>query len=381
MRTVFYYCLLAIFSFQFHFLYSKEKTPSEIIQKKVKAIIERGCKEWMHTQISSDLQAFKHKTFSQKQLHDIFLAMPENWFVAKFVIRDGKLNIEKHFNHVCITPRIEIYKKSFELLSEITKLPDVTFYILFHDGILFHGLEDKFPMFVMSRAQEPYNPLCILMPDYEALNEKYQVLENQDVTKTFFPWENKVPKLIWRGSTDQHSLDFSSQTVTESDKHLFNRALLCELSDKFPEKIDAKFTLSRLYDLPEYDFLKKLSADPISYEHIFNYKYQILLHGNGASFSCSGWRFFTNSVVFFPSPPVFTQWYYGVLKPWTHYIPIENDLSDLIDKIDWAGNNPRAAKKIALNSYKFAQSHLTIEESLAYLYFLIQSYSELNFVD
>ena len=35
----------------------------------------------------------------------------------------------------------------------------------------------------------------------------------------------------------------------------------------------------------------------------------------------------------------FYEHFYADLKPYVHYVPIKNDLSDLIDRLEWAINN------------------------------------------
>lgn len=38
---------------------------------------------------------------------------------------------------------------------------------------------------------------------------------------------------------------------------------------------------------------------------------------------------------------------YMALKPWKHYVPIKRNLSDLLEKIEWAKEHDEEAKKIA----------------------------------
>ena len=45
-----------------------------------------------------------------------------------------------------------------------------------------------------------------------------------------------------------------------------------------------------------------------------------------------------------------TQWYYDKLEPWVHYIPIKNDLSNLIDILCWCTSNDVKCNEIAQNS-------------------------------
>ena len=53
------------------------------------------------------------------------------------------------------------------------------------------------------------------------------------------------------------------------------------------------------------------------------------------------------------------EFFYDYLVPWTHYIPVKRDLSDLLHNIEWCFSNKTKARKIAENAYYFSQTHLT----------------------
>jgi Glycosyl transferase family 90 len=53
------------------------------------------------------------------------------------------------------------------------------------------------------------------------------------------------------------------------------------------------------------------------------------------------------------------EYYYEHLRPWTHYIPVKRDLSDLVERVEWVLANPAEASAIAEAAYQFACQHLT----------------------
>ena len=55
------------------------------------------------------------------------------------------------------------------------------------------------------------------------------------------------------------------------------------------------------------------------------------------------------------------EFFFKYLKPWVHYIPVKNDLSDLIEKTKWVIENYLDALIIAENAYRFSQQYLTRE--------------------
>jgi len=55
------------------------------------------------------------------------------------------------------------------------------------------------------------------------------------------------------------------------------------------------------------------------------------------------------------------DWFHDLLVPWEHYVPVNEDLSDLKAKYDWAQKHPREAKNIAENGTRFARWMGTME--------------------
>ena len=45
----------------------------------------------------------------------------------------------------------------------------------------------------------------------------------------------------------------------------------------------------------------------------------------------------------------FSPLYQKSWRPWVHFVPVKNDLSDLIDTIEWLQENDDKAKEIAMN--------------------------------
>ena len=55
------------------------------------------------------------------------------------------------------------------------------------------------------------------------------------------------------------------------------------------------------------------------------------------------------------------EYFFEYLKEWEHYIPVKNDLSDLIEKTKWCMENYDKATVIAENAYQFSKLYLTRE--------------------
>ena len=68
------------------------------------------------------------------------------------------------------------------------------------------------------------------------------------------------------------------------------------------------------------------------------------------------------------------QWYYHLLKPMIHYIPVKNDLSDLIEKVIWCKKNNNFCESIASNGKFIAKN--VIQEMDKDISSSIDSYGE-----
>lgn len=62
------------------------------------------------------------------------------------------------------------------------------------------------------------------------------------------------------------------------------------------------------------------------------------------------------------------------LCPMVHYVLIREDLTDLIDKIEYLDKNPKLYRQIAENRTMYARDHFTKEKVQKYLYEKIMRY-------
>lgn len=100
------------------------------------------------------------------------------------------------------------------------------------------------------------------------------------------------------------------------------------------------------------------------------YKYQINIDGTVAAYRFP-YLLAGNSLVFKQDSP-FYEHFYRSLAPNEHYIPFKRDLSDLVEKVQWAKENDKKAQKIARNAQKFARDNLLPLDILCYHVILLQ---------
>ncbi len=64
---------------------------------------------------------------------------------------------------------------------------------------------------------------------------------------------------------------------------------------------------------------------------------------------------------------IWREYFFDDLKPFEHYIPVREDLSDLFSQLDWALAHPAECDAIAQRAQHYAQSHLRRIHAVQYL--------------
>jgi hypothetical protein len=61
-----------------------------------------------------------------------------------------------------------------------------------------------------------------------------------------------------------------------------------------------------------------------------------------------------------------------------HYVPVNEDLSDLAERLNWVKTHDAEAKAISLNAQEFAKENLSFDRIFQYFYLLLLEYSRLQ---
>lgn len=136
-------------------------------------------------------------------------------------------------------------------------------------------------------------------------------------------------------------------------------------------------------EYPDYFDFRHLSGDkihPESNEYISLPKlietnsYLLDIQGQGYSGRLK-YLLYSNRPLFYVERD-FVEYFNHELKPFVHYIPIKNDLSNMVQQYKWAVENPEKAKEIANNALEYAKANLTHDkfvDKLAEIFKLILS--------
>lgn len=165
-------------------------------------------------------------------------------------------------------------------------------------------------------------------------------------------WEDRKPIAFWRGGSSGCERPTLRMRVADS------------LQDA--TYADVKFTPG---GWPENDALipkQQFVTERSDLAKHFEYKYIFILDGNCIA-SAHQWVFGSGSVPIMITHPENKYWFKRFLLPMVHYVPIQYDLSDLHEKIQWLVDHDDEAKKIAEAARQFADTVFSPEFQKAYV--------------
>ena len=89
-----------------------------------------------------------------------------------------------------------------------------------------------------------------------------------------------------------------------------------------------------------------LTAPSVSMRHLLRYKGIVMLEGNDVA-SGLKWALLSESVVLMPVPKHSSWAMEELLQPWVHFVPLNDDITDVEDKMQWILDHEENALKIA----------------------------------
>lgn len=274
-----------------------------------------------------------------------------------------------------VSSRDNLFERALKTLLLFKKVPNVDFIYCPMDGLPeaympegFYFATPQAPIFAKARLK--LAPHIILIPDQFSLSRDWF-----DVSKEILAlngkiaWADKKQMAMWRGGfTDIGAPNGSMVAHFRSCP----RYKICKMSQEF---VDAGLQWSESKEMDALLAQEGAMKNGASkWEHL-QFKYLPVLDGHMCTYPGYQWRLLSDSVAFKQESDQ-EQWFYAALKPYEHYVPIKNDLEDLIEKIEWAKTHDVEVQKMVQNARVFAQNHLLLEDNYLYLYLALQKYAE-----
>ncbi|PSN39670.1 O-glucosyltransferase rumi [Blattella germanica] len=174
-----------------------------------------------------------------------------------------------------------------------------------------------------------------------------------------WPWKVKQPIAFFRGS----------RTSSERDS-------LVLLSRERPDLVDAKYTKNQAWK-SEADTLFEPPAEEVSLENHCEFRYLFNFRGVAASFRLKH-LYLCRSLVFHVGDE-WLEFFYPVLRPWVHYIPVKSNASkeDIQRLLEFVKEHDDIAQEIADRGHELIRSLLRLKDVKCYWRKLLKKYASL----
>jgi hypothetical protein len=215
-------------------------------------------------------------------------------------------------------------------------------------------------IFPMEMKRHFYLPLA----EYtNLLNEDKIFLynDNENVCK----WEGKKSALIWRGSFTGANGPRTLLTTYIDGGPRMN--VVKKYFDHNTSVIDVAFSdhgLNGQYIRTSFSSM----ADQL------RFKYILSLEGNDVATGLK-WMLLSNSVVFMAKPQIVSFLMEDFLVPFVHYIPLEDDYSNILEMVQWAQENDERCKWISDQATLYMEQLWTSQTAKRENAFIVQNLS------
>lgn len=193
--------------------------------------------------------------------------------------------------------------------------------------------------------------------------------------KSELSWRERKPIAVFRGASTGPGVTIDTNP----------RLKLAFLSKTLPKEADGLQLLDagitswnlRPRKLKGQKFLRTIEiaslpfklVSPLSPNEQAGYKYLINVDGHVCAYRLS-LELGSGSCVLLQESK-YKLWYSSLLKPYTHFVPIKSDLSDIIQQIRWCKEHDTECEQIAKNAKEFFDKYLNREAILDYMQSLL----------
>lgn len=128
------------------------------------------------------------------------------------------------------------------------------------------------------------------------------------------PFDMKIDKIVYAGNDRGSKYNF----LTRRDINMSQREYFRSYAVYKGDYIHTQLNLER--------------------SKMIEYKYILDIDGNSSTWDATAWKLNSGSVIF-KTDSVWKSWFYDEYKPWVHYIPVNDDFSNIIELFHWCQNN------------------------------------------
>jgi len=240
------------------------------------------------------------------------------------------------------------------------------------------GLIDKYndvlknaPSFHINKliGDNQFDKNVILLPgDYTITNQMKKIYDELDLVK--ISWQERKKVIGWRGAPSDGKYRLNNiQNLPRLKLVLFSNLCSTCVDAKFvnPKKSAIVRALSGM-DISTNDFIPP--------KDMLKYRYLASVDGSASAYTRVPWIMYSDSTMLFQTKWV--QWFYPAMRPWVHYVPLKEDLSDLLERYYWLRDHDKDAQIMASNAKKFVLECISKEDSLDDLALVLNEYAALQ---
>jgi len=354
---------------------------------------------WMERGIEQDIGPWRHRgVLHTAALDALEASLGENnrSLFCRFRLHASGAIEHCDFTESAFGTLLQTVNKVLHVLRELAPLPPADFFVHADEALCMDwagsGAGFELPVPVLAQAKPRSGcPAGLLMPWWATLSLDWSRRTAGQVMSQGLevPWGRRAATLFWRGSDTGCLLpggcaapSAQGPTVCScSDWNLhtwprFPRAKLALLSATY-RAVDAKFTKDSVHAECRPAYLQSdLHVDQLvpPSGHL---EYKYLMYVDGSSFSDRMyWLLLTGAVVMRQTSQL-QVWLDPGLRPHSHFLPVQEDLGDLVDVLEWARGHDPECEGIAAEARRFARSDLSLDASLFYIHRLLGAYAGL----
>lgn len=184
-----------------------------------------------------------------------------------------------------------------------------------------------------------HDPIAIAILDPLFIETHAYEKEKRLIDSHYLPWHEKKNKIVFRGSIKNGSPYNFIHYENMIEGH---RRFLYKNRDKFKKILDYEDNYLSITEMCKFKYILDIDGWTNAWGLV--------------------WKLYSGSVVM-KNDSVWKQWYYDSLKPFVHYVPILNDLSDLQEKYQWCIDHPDECEIIIKNAIRFVKDRLNMDSA------------------
>jgi len=187
----------------------------------------------------------------------------------------------------------------------------------------------------------------------------------KDIPNIDIPFNKKINSVLWRGTDTAYN---------DNDKR---NEIILKYQNSENTNIDIKITkFVNKRDLSKYTIAKKMNIG-----EMLKYKFLLSLEGNDVATNLK-WILLSNSVVLMAKPTKCSWFMEDMLIPFTHYVPLNDDCTNIEEMYNWCMDNLDKCKVISKNATIFMKKFLNEENEKYIMNKVLKEYfNKVKFID